>query len=32
VTNYLIARGVAKERMQVHRWLKKYGIDLEAYR
>jgi transcriptional regulator with GAF, ATPase, and Fis domain len=27
-----VGRELGKERMQVHRWLKKYGIDLEAYR
>jgi transcriptional regulator with GAF, ATPase, and Fis domain len=27
-----VGRELGKERMQVHRWLKKYGIDLDAYR
>ncbi|WP_394839593.1 sigma 54-interacting transcriptional regulator [Pendulispora rubella] len=27
-----VGRELGKERMQVHRWLKKYGIDLEKYR
>jgi transcriptional regulator with PAS, ATPase and Fis domain len=27
-----VGREFGKERMQVHRWLRKYGIDVEAYR
>jgi transcriptional regulator with PAS, ATPase and Fis domain len=27
-----VGRELGKERMQVHRWLKKYGISLDAYR
>jgi transcriptional regulator with GAF, ATPase, and Fis domain len=27
-----IGRELGKERMQIHRWLKRYGIDLDAYR
>jgi DNA-binding NtrC family response regulator len=27
-----VARSLGKERMQVHRWLKRYAIDVEAYR
>ena len=27
-----VGRELGKERMQVHRWLKKYGISLEEYR
>ena len=27
-----VGRELGKERMQVHRWLKKYNIDLEKYR
>jgi DNA-binding NtrC family response regulator len=27
-----VARLLGKERMQVHRWLKRYAIDIEAYR
>ena len=27
-----IGRELGKERMQVHRWLKRYNIDLSAYR
>ena len=27
-----VGRELGKERMQVHRWLKKYGISLEDYR
>jgi len=27
-----VGRELGKERMQVHRWLKKYGIDLDQYR
>jgi len=27
-----VGRELGKERMQIHRWLKKYGIDLDAYR
>jgi transcriptional regulator of acetoin/glycerol metabolism len=27
-----VGRELGKERMQVHRWLKKYGIDHEQYR
>ena len=27
-----VGRELGKERMQIHRWLKRYGIDLDAYR
>jgi transcriptional regulator of acetoin/glycerol metabolism len=27
-----VGRELGKERMQIHRWLKKYGIDLGQYR
>ena len=27
-----VGRDLGKERMQIHRWLKKYGIDLSSYR
>jgi transcriptional regulator with PAS, ATPase and Fis domain len=27
-----VGRELGKERMQIHRWLKKYGISLDAYR
>ena len=27
-----VARSVGKERMQIHRWMKRYGIDVEGYR
>jgi transposase-like protein len=27
-----VGREFGKERMQVHRWLRKYGIDAESYR
>jgi len=27
-----VGRELGKERMQIHRWLKKYNIDLGAYR
>ena len=27
-----VGRELGKERMQVHRWLKRYGIDVAAYR
>ena len=27
-----VGRELGKERMQVHRWLKKYGISLDDYR
>ena len=27
-----VGRELGKERMQVHRWLKRYGIDLAQYR
>jgi hypothetical protein len=27
-----VGRELGKERMQVHRWLKKYGISLDEYR
>ena len=27
-----VGRELGKERMQIHRWLKKYGIDLDPYR
>ncbi|GAB4217376.1 MAG: hypothetical protein OHK0013_44800 [Sandaracinaceae bacterium] len=27
-----IARELGKERMQIHRWLKRYGIDIDGYR
>ena len=27
-----VGRDLGKERMQVHRWMKRYGISLEEYR
>jgi transcriptional regulator of acetoin/glycerol metabolism len=27
-----VGREFGKERMQVHRWMKKFGIDVEEYR
>ena len=27
-----VGRELGKERMQIHRWLKRYDIDLDAYR
>jgi hypothetical protein len=27
-----VGREFGKERMQVHRWLKRYGIDVSQYR
>jgi transcriptional regulator with GAF, ATPase, and Fis domain len=27
-----IGRALGKERMQIHRWLRRYGIDLAQYR
>ena len=27
-----MGRELGKERMQVHRWLKRYNIDVDAYR
>ena len=27
-----VGREFGKERMQVHRWLKRYGIDIEDFR
>ena len=27
-----VGRELGKERMQVHRWLKRYSIDIDAYR
>ena len=27
-----IAKELGKERMQIHRWLKRYGIDIDSFR